>query len=88
MDKKEYEYLNEDYFSTGEPHEIFWRMNGKECSLVFENIEGKYVYYYTYGEEDVAIYKSINDALDSILYKGKTLREALTETDFQFNEIM
>ena len=87
--KNNYEKLSEDFLYPGAEWEFIWELESIEYALAPKYEDNKnFVYCYYIGSEAIAIYKTLDDALDSILYKGKTLKEALIETDFTFRDIM
>ena len=87
--KNNYEKLCEDFLYPDAEWEFIWELENKEYALAPKYANDKsFVYCYYIGLEEIAIYNTLDEALDSILYKGRTLKEALIETDFTFRDIM
>lgn len=86
---EKYKELDETAFATGCPFEYVFDYKGKEYHIDFDWKERKgYLFSYDWKKEKPKLYKTIYDALDKIKFDGKSLRELLLTTDFNFTSIL
>lgn len=82
---KKYNELEEEFFSSCSNWTYDWIIGSNSYCLTwdFSNEE----YRYSVNDKFIGTFKDIYSALDSICINGKTVKQLLLETDFDFYSI-
>lgn len=81
-----FNYLDREYFSTGVNYAYEFQIHGKWFTL---DVDDKTGYYALFQENGIVSHPFLNiyEALDNISFEGRTLKNLLMETDFNFELI-
>lgn len=82
---KKYQELEEEYFSSCPNWTYEWRIDSVIFMLNYDFENKKYNY--SVGDKYIRSFKDIYEALDGVVINGKTLKQLLLETDFDFYSI-
>lgn len=82
-----YKYLDETVFSLNCPHDFFFTYKGKKYSILWDHKNDLGYIFIGQINDKRNVYKTIYEALDCIKFDGKSLREMLLTTDFDFDDI-
>jgi len=83
---EKYNYLETEFFSTGIDYAYEFKYEGREYTIDYG--DDNKVYLYADNEKDnKGPFNNIYEALDGIVLGGKTIRQLLLDTDFNFEAI-
>lgn len=83
---KKYNYLETEYFSTGMPYAYEFKYEGREYTIDYDD-KNKVYLYADNKKDNKGPFDNIYEALDGIVLGGKTIRQLLLDTDFNFETI-